>query len=80
MYVPMFDQIPKGHVRYCHDFVPVVAVRIHSHDSQALVSGKTNQGIINSLNKYTQIPETSACAMIFAFQSSSPIRVGPSPS
>jgi hypothetical protein len=42
-------------------------VRIHSHDSQALVSGKTNQGIINSLNKYTQIPETSACAMIFAF-------------
>jgi hypothetical protein len=48
MYVPMFDQIPKGHVRYCHDFVPVVAVRIHSHDSQALVSGKTNQGIINS--------------------------------
>jgi hypothetical protein len=43
MYVPMFDQIPKGHVRYCHDFVPVVAVRIHSHDSQALVSGKTNQ-------------------------------------
>ena len=46
MYVPMFDQIPKGHVRYCHDFVPVVAVRIHSHDSEALVSGKTNQRII----------------------------------
>ena len=46
MYVPMFDQIQKGHVRYCHDFVAVVAVRIHSHDSQALVSGKTNQRII----------------------------------
>jgi hypothetical protein len=48
MYVPMFDQIPKGHVRYCHDFVPVVAVTCFWY------LGIFVQGIYNSLICFTR--------------------------